>query len=136
MEWKRRYVDTHEGLSALETLQNNGSLINVSPGDKNAKNVTKLKKPIEREEMIKRQQNVDKFMYDTLALRAEDILEVDYAKLLAMSIQARPKIVEGKMEHTYTFADMVKNASTFEKEMNRAEEEYRNTVDAEYTAEQ
>ena len=140
MEWSRRWEGTHAELAvtdALSTMGNAGSLIAKEPGDKN---ITKNKpipgkKIIEAEEAEKRNNLLDRFIHETLELRAKDILDVKYEKLLDLAIKARPRKIEGKMEHEYTFADMVKNASNFEKDLKRAEETRNNTVDAEFTAE-
>ena len=133
-QWNRKYVDTHAGLAVIEALSGPKSTIAYEPGDKNAKDVTRLKRPIEAEELAKRNKVVDNFVLDTIDLRAKDILDVKYEKLLEMAIKARPKVVEGKMEHTYTFRDMVTSATNFEKDLKRQEEERRNTLDAEFKA--
>ena len=139
LEWKRRYVDNHNELSIMDTLSSQyGTLVKTSSGDKNIKPVGDIpgKKVIEADYMKERNKLLDRFIHDTLELRSEDILKVDYKELLRLAIQSRPKVIEGKMEHEYTFSDMVKNASRFEKDLKRAEENLRNTVDVEYKAEQ
>ena len=141
LEWKRRYIDTHAEMSVTEALSagayNKGSLAVHEPGDKNITQRGKIpgKNLIEAEEMKKRNEVLDNFIHDTIQLRAEDILDVKYEKLLDLALRARPKVIEGKMEHEYTFSDMVKNASKFEKDLKRAEEVRNNTVDVTITEE-
>lgn len=135
MEWKRRYTDTHTELSVMNSLT--GSLIATSPGDRNivANKQIPGKHIIEKKCAEKRNEDLDNFIHDTIELRSEEILEVPYKTLLDLSIKARPRKIEGNMEHTYTFSDMVKNASKFEKDLKRAEETRNNTVDVEFTEE-
>ena len=137
MEWQRRWVGTHAELAITDALTRGGSLLAKEPGDKNIGTVKydEGKRKIEAEEAAKRDGLLDRFIHETLELRAKDILDVKYDKLLDLAIKARPRKIEGKMEHEYTFSDMVKNASRFEKDLKRAEEVRNNTVDVDFVEE-
>ena len=93
------------------------------------------KHEIEAEAKKKRDNVLDRFIHDTIELRAKDMLEVKYEKLLDLAIKARPKQVEGDVNVNYTFRDMASNAAAFQKERRRKLEEARNAVDTSFVSE-
>ena len=111
-EWKRRYVDTHKGLSAVgHMLEDSKKRKNniVDPSDLNAKNVKHLKKPIERKCFEDRAKDAQHFVMDTLAVRAEDMLDktqLPAKDLLKIATGLIPKTLNVQAETKVSFLSL------------------------------
>jgi hypothetical protein len=112
-EFKSLYMDTHMELQVLEKLNDTGTLIKDSPGDKNITRRYKIpgKALIESIEMEKRADGLSHCLMDAIGARVGDLMDIPMEKLVALGIKTLPQKVDSKMEHTFTFADMVKKAS-------------------------
>ena len=103
-------MESHTGFGILDAIHggsfNKGSLMKKEPGDKNAKLVKKLKKPIEKQCMIDRVDKVNNFFIDVLEHRAKEVLDpklMPITKLADLTIKLIPKQLEVKatVEHGF-----------------------------------
>jgi hypothetical protein len=124
-EFERRYVDTHTEIKAQSLLtgatsgqfrpKNN---IRMEPGDKNAKRVGQLKKPIEKHCLEVQQNKMVGYLGDALDVRRKEILNKnDYPidKLINALIKLMPQKVESEVNASMTFADMIKSVTLEQK---------------------
>lgn len=114
-QFKRKYEDTHVELAVNGPLSSNGSLIRNSPGDRNARAVKKYKKGIELECMNKKKEALQNFMLDTVAVRAEDMLDrkqLPMKDLLKVAVSALPHKVEVEANVTNSFLDLYNTIET------------------------
>ena len=118
-QWIRKYVGTHKGIHCLSDLAagagRNGSLIKMSPGDKNimANHNIHGKNLIEKKCMEDRAEDFKHFLLDTNDVRANSALDqnlLPYKDLLALIVKTLPQKVEQKTVN-FTFADMVQQAA-------------------------
>ena len=117
-EFKRKHFDTHTELKAESVLGGATSgqfrqknTISKEPGDKNAKHVAKLKKPIERECMEKQRSDLRQYLGDALSVRQKEILNKnDYSikDLINAIIKTLPQQIDQKSEVSMNFADEIK----------------------------
>ena len=113
-EFKSTYQDTHTEFQVLDLLEKGGSLIKVHPGDKNISVRGKIpgKALIESKEMEKRQEGLSHCLFDAVGARVGDLMEIQMDKLVALAIKSAPQKIDQKIEGNFTFAEMVKIAST------------------------
>ena len=112
-EFIRKYEDTHTELSVIDKLASSGSLIEKHPEDKNitVKGVIPGKHLIESRATEKRAEGLLHCLFDACSARIPDLMEMPIDKLVALTIKASPQKIDQKIEHEFTFADMVKKAS-------------------------
>jgi len=112
-EFKRTYEDTHTELQALEMMRNNGSLIASEPGDRNITVRGKIpgKSLIEAREMDKRAEGLSHCLMDAVGARVGDLMDIPMDKLVSLAIKSNPQRIDQTIDHSFTFADMVKKAS-------------------------
>lgn len=113
-QFRRKYVDTHTELHALDYLRN-GSVIKSSPGDRNISAMKPIpgKREIEKLSMEKHKENLVGFVMDANSVRAKEILDPEklpYKDLLYAAIKLMPTKVEQSGSVDFTFGDMVKKA--------------------------
>lgn len=118
-EFERRYVDTHTEIKAQSLLSGATSgqfrkknNISYHPGDKNAKNVAKLKKPIEQQCITVQEEKNRSYIMDAFQIRNREILDkkdFPIKDLVNAVIKLMPQRTESKVEHDMSFADMVKS---------------------------
>jgi len=111
-EFKRRYEGTHTELQVAD-LTYGQSLIKNSPGDKNITTRGKIpgKALIEAKAMEDRAEGLSHCLMDAVSARVGHLMEIPMDKLVALAIKTLPQKVDQKIDHSFTFADMVKRAS-------------------------
>ena len=72
-QFKRKWYDTHTELK-LGSAMFGANAVKKSPGDRNAANVSKLKKPIEKFYMDKQRENMVELLSDAFGIRAKEVL--------------------------------------------------------------
>ena len=109
----RKYQDTHTELEALEHFQKNKSLVKYEPGDKNIEKKKAIpgKHLIESIETEKRAEGLQHVLLDACSARIKDLMDIPMEKLVGLTIKTLPQKIDGKMEHSMTFADIVRKAS-------------------------
>ena len=112
-EFKRIYTDTHMELQVAD-LMHGQSLIKVHPGDKNITVRGKIpgKALIEKLAMDERAEGMAHCLMDAVGARIGDLMDIPMDKLVSLAIKANPQKLEQKIEGNFTFAEMVKIAST------------------------
>lgn len=112
-EFKRIYSDTHTEMQLIEELGKSKSLIHRHPSDKNITKYGKIpgKALIEHKAMEKRAEGLSHCLLDAISARVGDLMEIPMEKLVALGIKTLPQKVESHIDHSFTFADMVKKAS-------------------------
>jgi len=112
-EFKRIYTDTHMELQVAD-LMHGQSLIKNSPGDKNITVRGKIpgKALIEKIAMDERAEGMAHCLMDAVGARVGDLMDIPMDKLVSLAIKANPQKLEQKIEGNFTFAEMVKIAST------------------------
>jgi len=112
-QFRATYEDTHTEFQVLDLLEKGGSLIKVHPGDKNITIRHKIpgKALIESIEMEKRADGLSHCLLDAIGARIGDLMDIPMEKLVSLGIKTLPQKIDQKMEHNFTFADMVKKAS-------------------------
>ena len=112
-EFKRIYTDTHMELQVAD-LMHGQSLIKNSPGDKNITVRGKIpgKALIEKKAMDERAEGMAHCLMDAVGARIGDLMDIPMDKLVSLAIKANPQKLEQKIEGNFTFAEMVKIAST------------------------
>ena len=112
-EFKRIYTDTHMELQVAD-LMHGQSLIKVHPGDKNISARGKIpgKALIEKKAMDERAEGMAHCLMDAVGARVGDLMDIPMDKLVSLAIKANPQKLEQKIEGNFTFAEMVKIAST------------------------
>lgn len=108
-EFKRKYEDTHKGLHAVDVLINGKKQVIKYPEDKNAKNVKRLKTNIERKAFEERAKDLQNFVFDTVAVRASDVLDskqLPMKDLLKSAISMIPKQLNVEQNINHTFASL------------------------------
>ena len=112
-EFRRTYEDTHTELQALELMRNNGSLIKTEPGARNITVNGKIpgKALIEKRAMEERAEGLAHCLMDAVGARVGDLMDIPMDKLVSLAIKANPQKIDQTIDHSFTFADMVKKAS-------------------------
>ena len=112
-EFKKTYTDTHTELQVAD-LMHGQSLIKVHPGDKNITVRGKIpgKALIEKKAMDERAEGMAHCLMDAVGARVSDLMDIPMDKLVSLAIKANPQKLEQKIEGNFTFAEMVKIAST------------------------
>ena len=116
-QFKELYMDTHTEFQVLDMLEkgafDKGSLVKVSPGDKNITIRHKIpgKALIESIEMEKRADGLSHCLLDAKGARIGDLMDIPMDKLVSLAIKANPQKIDQTIDHSFTFADMVKKAS-------------------------
>jgi len=117
-QFARKYIDTHKGIHCGSDLMNgaykNGSLIKMSPGDKNIyKERVKGQSLCEPKCSEERAEAFKHYLMDANAVRSDEILDPEkmpIKDLLSLIVRTLPQKTESKEMH-FTFADMVKQAA-------------------------
>ena len=127
--FKAKYVDTHTEIKAESMMLGATSgqyrkknSIKFHPGDKNARNVKKLKRPIEAMCMKEQDDKTRMMLVDAFHVRGKEILDKkDYPikDLVNAVIKMMPQRIDQKIEHDMSFAEMVKSV-TIEKKHYKA----------------
>ena len=112
-EFTKRYTDTHMELQIAD-LTYGQSLIKKHPGDKNITIHGKIpgKALIEAKAMEDRAEGLSHCLMDAVSARIPHLLEIPMDKLVALAIKSAPQKIDQKIEGNFTFAEMVKIAST------------------------
>jgi len=114
-QFKRKWVDTHTELSALDLLEQGrkGSLLVKHNEDKSIKMRGKIpgKNIIEKKSIENQEKNLKEFILDASMVRSSEILDMDYAKLLSIAVKLVPTQVENRGTVNFTFGDMVRKAN-------------------------
>jgi hypothetical protein len=111
-QFRRKYLDTHKELAIIEQLSNNGSLIKSHPEDKGI-TTTKIagKSLIEKQAKEERYGEFEEYLLDALSVRADEILQLKFDKLLDLITRNKPQQIQSEVNNTFTFTDMVKKAT-------------------------
>jgi hypothetical protein len=109
-EFERTYTDTHEELAGVGILlEGQKALRRIEPGDKNAADVKKLKKPIEAKCLEKQREKLTNFILDTVAVRAKDVFDkkqLPMKDLLKVAVSAMPKQIDIEANVTNSVVDI------------------------------
>lgn len=104
-QYKRKYIDSHTEIKAISMLKNNIK----DPSDLNASQVKKYKKKYEVDGFHKRAENLEGMVYDTIEVRAVDMLDrkqLPMKDLLKIGVSMKPKNINLNANVTNTFADL------------------------------
>ena len=121
-QFKRKYEDTHLAIKANTMLQTGKYSVKhnniVHPEDRGISPNPMVPIPGKKEiEAACFKKNVEKtkgLIFDAIAVRQLEILdkeEVPMSKLLDLSIKLMPTKIEGEVEHTFSYGDMIMKAA-------------------------
>jgi hypothetical protein len=115
-QFKQKWEDTHTELSALDRLEKGrkGSSLKTDVTDKQMAKWNSAKKLIEAKGMRDREEAVQHLLIDALAVRNVELLDkkdLPMYQLLGSISKMKTQKVEGNVQHTHTFADMIKKVT-------------------------
>ena len=121
-QFKRKYEDTHTAIKANTMLQTGKYSVKhnhiVHPEDRGISSDPRVPIPGKKEiEAACFKKNIEKtkgLIFDSISVRQLEILdkeEVPMSKLLDLAVKLMPTKIEGNVEHTFSYADMILKAS-------------------------
>lgn len=121
-EFNRKYKDTHTEIKAMSRLKSGKFIPNVNnikhPEDRNISPNPAVKIPgkaeIEKVEAAKREDREREYFKDAFWVRKLEVLDPEampITKLSDIVVKMMPQKVEGKVDHSFSYADMVLTAA-------------------------